>query len=62
MGFHVMRRTHASLMNCYRAANWKLHGPTTGRGKDSTSKRPNRSIKEVPGYPPTPRFRELLSQ
>ena len=26
---------------CYRAANWKLLGLTTGRGKDSTSKRPN---------------------
>jgi hypothetical protein len=47
---------------CYRAANWKLLGLTTGRGKDSTSKRPNRSIKEVLGYPLTPRFRELLSQ
>ena len=30
---------------CYRAANWKLLGLTTGRGKDSTSKRPNRSTK-----------------
>ncbi len=31
---------------CYRAANWrKLLGMTTGRGKDSTSKRPNRSLK-----------------
>jgi len=47
---------------CYRAANWKLLGLTTGRGKDSTSKQPNRSIKEVLGYPLTPRFRELLSQ
>jgi hypothetical protein len=47
---------------CYRAANWKLLGLTTGRGKDSTSKRPNRSIKEVLGYPLTPRFRELMSQ
>jgi hypothetical protein len=47
---------------CYRAANWKLLGLTTGRGKDSTSKRPNRPIKEVLGYPLTPRFRELLSQ
>ena len=33
-----------------------------GRGKNSTSKLPNRSIKEVLGYPLTPRFRELLSQ
>jgi len=47
---------------CYRAANWKLLGLTTGRGKGSTSKRPNRSIKEVLGYPLTPRFRELMSQ
>ncbi len=47
---------------CYRAANWKLLGLTTGRGKDSTSKRPNRSIKEILGYPLNPRFRELLSR
>src|SRR5215831_12180421 len=47
---------------CYRAANWKLLGMTTGRGKDSTSKRPNRSLKEVLGYPLTADFRELLSQ
>jgi hypothetical protein len=47
---------------CYRAANWKSLGLTTGRGKASNSKRPNRSIKEVLGYPLTPRFRELLSQ
>jgi hypothetical protein len=47
---------------CYRAANWKLLGLTTGRGKDSASKRPNRTFKEVLGYPLTPRFRELLSQ
>jgi len=45
---------------CYRAANWKLLGRTTGRGKDSRSTRPNRSIKEVLGYPLTPRFRVLL--
>ena len=47
---------------CYRAANWKFLGMTTGRGKDSTSKRPNRSLKEVLGYPLTPDFRDLLSQ
>jgi hypothetical protein len=46
---------------CYRAANWRSLGMTTGRGKASTSKRPNRSFKEVLGYPLTPRFRELLS-
>jgi hypothetical protein len=47
---------------CYRAANWIPLGRTTGRGKDSTSKRPNRSIKEVLGYPIWKRFRELLMQ
>ena len=47
---------------CYRAANWKLLGLTTGRGKDSASKRPNRSLKEVLGYPLTPHFRDLLSR
>jgi hypothetical protein len=46
---------------CYRAANWGSLGMTTGRGKASTSKRPNRSFKEVLGYPLIPRFRELLS-
>jgi len=46
---------------CYRAANWIPLGRTTGRGKDSTSKRPNRSIKEVLGYPVWKRFRQLLS-
>ena len=45
---------------CYRAANWILLGQTTGRGKQSNSYVPNRSIKEVLGYPLTMRFRELL--
>ena len=39
-----------------------LLGRTTGRGKDSQSKRPNRSIKEVLGYPLTKDFRQLLAQ
>jgi hypothetical protein len=46
---------------CYRAANWVLLGRTTGRGKQSNSYVPNRSIKEVLGYPLTKRFRELLA-
>jgi hypothetical protein len=45
---------------CYRAANWVLMGSTTGRGKQSNSYVPNRSIKQVLGYPLTKRFRELL--
>jgi Domain of unknown function (DUF4338) len=47
---------------CYRAANWVLLGKTTGRGKQSNSYVPNRSIKEVLGYPLSPKFRDLLSQ
>jgi hypothetical protein len=45
---------------CYRAANWLLLGRTTGRGKDDHTNRPNRSRKDILGYPLTPRFRELL--
>ena len=47
---------------CYRAANWVVLGKTTGRGKQSNSRVPNRSIKEVLGYPVTRRFRQLLEQ
>jgi hypothetical protein len=47
---------------CYRAANWILLGQTTGRGKDDQTHRPNRSLKQVLGYPITPRFRELLQE
>lgn len=45
---------------CYRAANWVDLGLTTGRGKDDQTKRPNRSLKRVFGYPLTPDFREKL--
>jgi hypothetical protein len=45
---------------CYRAANWVVMGRTAGRGNNCPDKRQNRSIKEVLGYPLTPRFRELL--
>jgi hypothetical protein len=45
---------------CYRAANWVLLGKTTGRGKQSNSYVPNRSIKEVLGYPLHANFRDLL--
>ena len=47
---------------CYRAANWVVLGRTTGRGKDDQTHRPNRSIKEVLGYPLTPRFRQWLQE
>jgi hypothetical protein len=45
---------------CYRAANWIALGLTTGRGKASTSHRPNRSLKQVWGYPLERQFRRLL--
>lgn len=45
---------------CYRAANWVWLGRTTGRGKDDLTHRPNRTIKDVLGYPLTPHFRRLL--
>ena len=47
---------------CYRAANWVLLGKTTGRGKDSRSWQPTRSLKEVLGYPLIRRFRERLGE
>jgi len=47
---------------CYRAANWKFLGLTTGRGKNDHTYKPNRPNKEVLGLPLTRRFRELLAQ
>jgi hypothetical protein len=47
---------------CYRAANWKVLGLTTGRGKDAPTKKPNRSIKEVLGYPLIKNFRTRLCE
>jgi hypothetical protein len=46
---------------CYRAANWVFLGKTTGRGKNAPTMRPTRPVKEVLGYPLTPRFRERLA-
>lgn len=46
---------------CYRAANWIPMGLTTGRGKQCNSKRPNRSLKEVLGYPLVPDFKQRLA-
>lgn len=47
---------------CYRAANWIPLGLTTGRGKASNSHRPNRSLKQVLGYPLEKQFRRRLSE
>ena len=45
---------------CYKAANWKYLGLTTGRGKNDHTKKPNRSIKAVWGYPLCKNFQKLL--
>lgn len=47
---------------CYRAANWIPLGLTTGRGKASNSHRPNRSLKQVWGYPLEKQFRHSLAE
>ena len=46
--------------SCYRAANWIVLGQTSGRGNRCPTKRPNRPVKLVLGYPLVKRFRELL--
>jgi hypothetical protein len=45
---------------CYKAANWKYLGKTTGLGKSNQTKQVTRSIKSVWGYPLTKDFREVL--
>lgn len=45
---------------CYRAANWTYLGMTLGLGKDSKSKVPNRSLKQLYGYPLVADFRRRL--
>ena len=46
---------------CYRAANWIYIGKTTGLGKNACSKKVNRSIKAVWGYPLSKDFRRQLT-
>jgi hypothetical protein len=45
---------------CYRAANWRVLGRTTGRGHNAPTRRATRPVKEVLGYPLTPDFRQRL--
>jgi hypothetical protein len=47
---------------CYYAANWVRLGQTTGRGKDCPTWAPNRSFKDVLGYPLHKRFKRLLTE
>lgn len=46
--------------HCYRAANWRWLGHTTGRGIREKSKRVTRSIKDVLGYPLRRDFRRRM--
>jgi Domain of unknown function (DUF4338) len=46
---------------CYRAANWLHLGSTTGRGHNAPTKKRTQPVRELFGYPLTPRFRQLLS-
>ena len=45
---------------CYKAANWRHLGLTTGRGKNDQTRKQNRSLKAVYGYPLAKDFRERL--
>jgi Druantia protein DruA len=47
---------------CYKATNWFYLGKTTGRGKNDQTKKPNRSIKAVWGYPLCRDFRAKLCE
>lgn len=53
--------TERNRGTCYRAANWRELGVTTGRGKNDQTKRPNRSLKRIFGYALTPDYRERLA-
>ena len=45
---------------CYKAANWTFLGMTTGRGKDDQTNKPNRSLKQVLGYPLVKQYQQHL--
>lgn len=46
---------------CYKAANWRFLGNTTGRGKNDQTFKQNRSIKAVWGYPLVKDFRARMT-
>lgn len=47
---------------CYRAANWRVLGLTSGRGHNATTSKPTQPVKQVLGYPLVKNFRHLLSE
>ena len=53
--------TERFLGICYKAANWKYLGDTTGRGKNEKFGKQTRSIKAVWGYPLTKNFRSHMT-
>lgn len=54
--------TERFLGTCYKAANWRYLGLTTGRGKNDQTHKINKSIKAVWGYPLHKDFRRVLTQ
>jgi len=52
--------TERNKGTCYRAANWTHLGVTTGRGKADQTNKPNRSLKDIFGYPLVRDFRQRL--
>jgi hypothetical protein len=54
--------TERFLGTCYKAANWKYLGLTTGRGKNDKTHKANRSIKAVWGYPLYKNYKQVLTQ
>jgi hypothetical protein len=46
---------------CYKAANWKFLGKTTGRGRNSKTSIGELPIKDIYVYPLNKRFREMLN-
>jgi hypothetical protein len=47
---------------CYLAANWKVVGQTTGRGKDDLTHQANRPVKQILVLPLRQDFRRLLAE
>jgi hypothetical protein len=47
---------------CYRAANWIYLGMTKGLGKANRTRIPDRSLKQVLGYPLARDFRKLMCE
>jgi hypothetical protein len=52
--------TERFVGTCYKAANWKCLGQTTGRGIKDKKNIVTLSLKDVLGYPLTRDFREKL--